>query len=113
MNEEPVGLLVSQAVHDELGDRLNALARASGHTLRVVVSPARPGQPISAEAQASVRLAYYSRDIMQGSSKGSPSPAAALSSISWTPRRAPNGCMSAPPAPIITCTSPRCGAPCA
>jgi phosphoglycerate dehydrogenase-like enzyme len=75
MNEEPVGLLVSQAVHDELGDRLNALARASGHTLRVVVSPARPGQPISAEAQASVRLAYYSRDIMQGSSKGSPSPA--------------------------------------
>jgi phosphoglycerate dehydrogenase-like enzyme len=76
MNEEHgIGLLLSKTVHDEIGDRLSALARASGHAVRFVVAPDRPGQALPAAAQASIRLAFYSRDIMQGSSKGAPSPA--------------------------------------
>jgi phosphoglycerate dehydrogenase-like enzyme len=88
MNEEHVGLLISQAVHDEIGDRLSALARASGHALRFVISPDTPGSTIPADARASIRLAYYSRDIMQGSSKAAPSPAsrAFFDSLDAAPR---------------------------
>jgi phosphoglycerate dehydrogenase-like enzyme len=76
MNEEPgIGLLISRTVHAEIGDRLGALARASGHALRCVIAPEQPGHTPPADAHASIRLAFYSRDIMHGSSKGAPSPA--------------------------------------
>jgi phosphoglycerate dehydrogenase-like enzyme len=70
-----IGLLLSKPVHEAIGDRLAALARASGHTLRFVIAPTRPGEPTSPEEQAAIRLAFYSRDVMQGSSKAAPSPA--------------------------------------
>jgi phosphoglycerate dehydrogenase-like enzyme len=75
MDKEQVGLLVSKAVHDEIGDRLAALARAAGHAIRVIVAPGHPGQPLPADDQASIRLGFFSRDIMLGGNKATPSPA--------------------------------------
>ncbi|AOB29409.1 hypothetical protein AKI39_00130 [Bordetella sp. H567] len=72
MNTEQTGLLVSKAVHDRLGDQLQALARAAGHALRLIVAPSQRGQPLPADEQASIRLGFFSRDIMQGSSKHTP-----------------------------------------
>ncbi|ANN69964.1 D-2-hydroxyacid dehydrogenase [Bordetella bronchialis] len=66
MSNEAVGLLISQSVHDELGERLSALARAAGHVLRLVVAPAEPGRALAADEQATIRLAYYSRDLLTG-----------------------------------------------
>ncbi|OZI66197.1 D-2-hydroxyacid dehydrogenase [Bordetella genomosp. 11] len=75
MNTEPAGLLLSKTLCDEMGDRLLALARAAGHPLRLIVAPGQPGLALSAQDQASIRLGFFSRDIMQGSSKDAPSPA--------------------------------------
>lgn len=75
--DNAIGLLLSKQVYAELGDRLQALARASGYALHCVIAPERPTQAPAAAERDSLRLAYYSRDIMQGSGKSAASPASA------------------------------------
>jgi len=70
---EPPGLLISRPVHDRIGAQLSALARAASQALRLVISD--PDQPPCAPDRASIRLAYYSHDMLRGGSKTAPSPA--------------------------------------
>jgi D-2-hydroxyacid dehydrogenase (NADP+) len=73
--DNAVGLLLSKPAHAELGDRLLALARASGYALHCIIAPGGHAQAPAPLERDSLRLAYYSRDIMQGSGKSAPSPA--------------------------------------
>ena len=73
MPTEPTGLLLSQHVHNRIGDQLTELAHAAGRSLQLIVND--PDQPPSAQELAAIRLAYDSHDIMSGSSKTAPSPA--------------------------------------
>jgi D-2-hydroxyacid dehydrogenase (NADP+) len=70
-----IGVLLSKDMHSQIGEHLQNLARACGHALHFVISPQQPGSLPSPAEQASIRLAYYSRDFLNGGTKTAPSPA--------------------------------------
>jgi D-2-hydroxyacid dehydrogenase (NADP+) len=67
-------LLISQKVVAEFGPRLQDVLHTAPRPLQLL--PFRPGQPFTDEAIARIEVAYYSRDIWEGTEKSALSPAA-------------------------------------